>query len=88
VYYRRAAFFLWAKDLRAKNIHIEMFSVYDGKCLSPKAFHNWVEKRNIYLADGEDVETDLAEMAETTVKILLCCRFERTVKAMGQVYQR
>jgi hypothetical protein len=28
-----------------------------------------------------------AEVAETTVKILLCCGFRRTGKAMGQVYQ-
>jgi hypothetical protein len=28
-----------------------------------------------------------AEVAETTVKILLCCGFRRTSKAMGQVYQ-
>jgi hypothetical protein len=27
------------------------------------------------------------EMAETTVKRLLCCEFRRTGKAMGQVYQ-
>jgi hypothetical protein len=26
-------------------------------------------------------------VAETTVKILLCCGFRRTGKAMGQVYQ-
>jgi hypothetical protein len=28
-----------------------------------------------------------AEVAETTVKRLLCCGFRRTGKAMGQVYQ-
>jgi hypothetical protein len=27
------------------------------------------------------------EVAETTVKTLLCCRFRRTGKAMGQVYE-
>jgi hypothetical protein len=28
-----------------------------------------------------------AELTETTVKSLLCCRFRRTGKEMGQVYQ-
>jgi hypothetical protein len=45
VYYRRVAFscaFLWVKELNAKDIHKEMFSVYDGKFLSFKAVHNWV----------------------------------------------
>jgi hypothetical protein len=35
-------FFLWAKGLNAKDVHKEMFPVYDGKCLSRKAVHNWV----------------------------------------------
>jgi hypothetical protein len=37
-----ALFFLWAKGLSEKNICKEMFPVYDGKCLSGKAIHNWV----------------------------------------------
>jgi hypothetical protein len=36
--------FLWAKGLNAKDIHIEMFPVYGGKCLSRKAVHNWAKK--------------------------------------------
>jgi hypothetical protein len=36
--------FLWAKGLNTKNISNEMLPVYDGKCLSCKAVHNWVEK--------------------------------------------
>jgi hypothetical protein len=36
--------FLSAKGLNAKDIHKEMFPVYSGKCLSPKAVHNWVKK--------------------------------------------
>jgi hypothetical protein len=35
-------------------------------------------------ADDEENETR-AEVAETTVKRLLCCGFRRTSKAMGQV---
>jgi hypothetical protein len=36
--------FLWAKGLNAKDIHNEMFAVYDGKCLSCKEVHNCIEK--------------------------------------------
>jgi hypothetical protein len=46
-YYRRAAIcyeFFWAKGLNEKDIHKEMLPVYDGKCLSWKAIHNWVKK--------------------------------------------
>jgi hypothetical protein len=34
---------LWAKGLNAKYIHKEMFRVYGGKYLSPKAVHSWFE---------------------------------------------
>jgi hypothetical protein len=34
--------FLWAKVLNAKDIHKEIFPVYDRKCLSRKAVHNLV----------------------------------------------
>jgi hypothetical protein len=48
VNYRRAAFccafILWPKGPTVKDIHKEMFPVYGGKCLSPKAVHNWIEK--------------------------------------------
>jgi hypothetical protein len=37
-------FFVWAKELNAKDIRKEMFPVYGGKCLSHKAVHNWVAK--------------------------------------------
>jgi hypothetical protein len=36
--------FLWAKGLSAKDIHMQMFPVYGGNCLSRKAVHNWVDK--------------------------------------------
>jgi hypothetical protein len=35
---------LCAKELNAKDIHKEVFSVYGGKCLLRKAVHIWVEK--------------------------------------------
>jgi hypothetical protein len=37
-------YLLWAKGLNAKDIHEEMFHVYNGKCLSRKAVHIWVDK--------------------------------------------
>jgi hypothetical protein len=37
---------LCAKGLNSKDIHKEMFPVYDGKCLSRKAVNKW--PRNSY----------------------------------------
>jgi hypothetical protein len=42
---------LWAKGLNAKEIHKEMFLGYGGKCLSRKAVHSWVAKRDERFAD-------------------------------------
>jgi hypothetical protein len=75
-------FFLWAKGLTAKDIHKKRFPVYGVKCLSRKAVHNWVA--NITMMTKR---LKRKEVAETTVKRLLCCRFRRTGKAIGQVYQ-
>jgi hypothetical protein len=51
-----------------------VFHVYVGKYLSRKAVHSWV-------ADGSgDHEVQI------TVKRFLYCRFQRTDKAMGQMY--
>jgi hypothetical protein len=36
--------FLWANGLSAKDIHKEIFPIYDGKYFSCEAVHNWVEK--------------------------------------------
>jgi hypothetical protein len=78
--------FLWAQVVNAKDIHKETFTVYGGKCLSRIAVHNWVEN----FSEGRSrVANDArpgAEVAETTVKILLCSGFRHTGKAMGQVY--
>jgi hypothetical protein len=35
---------LWAKELNVKDIHIVIFPLYGGKCLSRKAVHNWIKK--------------------------------------------
>jgi hypothetical protein len=89
VYYRRAAFScafsLWAKGLNAKDINKEIVPVYGEKCLLGKEVHNWVEK----FSQGESqmMSDQSAEVAEITVKRLLCCGSRRTGKAKGQVYQ-
>jgi hypothetical protein len=50
---------LCAKGLNAEDIQKEMFPVYDGKCFSRKAVHNWVEKSGNLFADNEEAETEL-----------------------------
>jgi hypothetical protein len=80
--------FLWTQGLNGKDIHKEIFPVYDGKCLSRKTVHNWVEKFSPGRSKVADDARGGAEVAErTTVERLLCCGFRRTGKAMGQVYQ-
>jgi hypothetical protein len=79
--------FLWAKGLKAKDIYKEMFPVYGGKCLSRKAVHNWIEKFSQAYSKIADDAGPSAEVAEGTVRKLLCCGFRRTGKTMGQVYQ-
>jgi hypothetical protein len=44
-----------------KDIHKEMFHVYDGKCFSRKAVHNWVEK---YFQGRSKVADDARPRAE------------------------
>jgi hypothetical protein len=41
-----------------------------------------------YFADDEEVETELQKWWRQQSKGLPCCRFRRTAKAIGQVYQR
>jgi hypothetical protein len=72
--------FLRSKELNAKDIHEEMFSVYGGKCVSRKAVYNWVEKFSQGRSKvGDDAQSG-AEVAETTVKRLLCCGFDALAK--------
>jgi hypothetical protein len=51
--------FLWAKGLTEKDIHKEMFPIYNGKHLSCKAVHNWAKKCGICFTDDEEVETEM-----------------------------
>jgi hypothetical protein len=60
--------FLWAKRLNAKEIHIDMFPVYGGKCLSRKAVHNRVKKLSQGRSKVADDARPGAEVTDTTVK--------------------
>jgi hypothetical protein len=76
---------LWAEGLNAMDMHKEMFPVYGGKCLY-KAVNNWVEdfsQRHSKVADDAQSGCPVAQVADRSVKRLLCCRFRRT----GKVYQ-
>jgi hypothetical protein len=75
--HRSVAHFLWAKGLKANDIHKEISPVYGGKCLSRKAIHNWVEKFSQGRSKVADDARTGAEVAETTVKTLLCCGFRK-----------
>jgi hypothetical protein len=64
-----------------------MFPVYCGKCLSIKRF---TTRLRIFLKNirkSQMMPRPGADVAQTTVQILLCCGFRRTGKGMGQVYQ-
>jgi hypothetical protein len=63
---------LWAKGLNAKDIHKEIFPVYGGKF---KVVHNWVEKFSQKRSKVADEARPGAEVAETTVKRLICYGF-------------
>ena len=40
---RGVVWFLWAKDMAAKDTHKEMLTMYSEHCLSCQAVHNWVQ---------------------------------------------
>jgi hypothetical protein len=78
---------LWAEGLTAKDIHKEMFPVYDGKCLSRKAVHSWVEEHGKRFADDEEIETKMRKWMKRQSKDFCSAGFDAFAKAMGQVYQ-
>jgi hypothetical protein len=73
VYYRRAAFCC------AKDVHKENFHVYDGKCLSRKAVHNWVAnvtlmkrlKRRCRSRCDNSQKTSMLRVSGTSVSVLV-----------------
>jgi hypothetical protein len=77
--------FLWAKGLNAKDILKETFAVYGRKYLSLKAVHSWFEKLSQGRLKVADDASPGVEVAEITVKRLLCCWFQCTGKAMDKM---
>jgi hypothetical protein len=71
---------MWAKELNAKDIHKEKFPVCGGKCLSRKAVHNWVEKRDKHFADGEEVETEVQKWLIQQSKDFYITGFDTLIK--------
>jgi hypothetical protein len=71
---------LWEKGNNTKDIHVEIFPVYSGKCLLRKAVHNWVDK----ITQGRSKVTHDArpgeEVAETTVKNFNAAGFDALIK--------
>jgi hypothetical protein len=86
VYYRRAAFCCvrdcWQKDLLQRIVIKKYFLFTVGSVCRVKPFITWWQTFRWWTGWNGG-----AEVAETTVRRLLCCWFRRTGKAMGQVYQ-
>jgi hypothetical protein len=57
-----------------------MFPVYDGKCLSRKAVHNWVQKFSEGRSKVADDARPGAAVAEKTVKNFCAAGFGALVK--------
>jgi hypothetical protein len=74
--------FLWAKGLNAKNIHKGMLPICGWKCLSRKAFHNWVEKRSKYFADEEEFKTEVLKWLRQQSKDFYAAGFNAQVKRL------
>jgi hypothetical protein len=79
---RYVVWFLWGKGLNAKDIHKEIYPLYDGKCLSCKAFTTGRQAFR-WRGRGSNVGAEVAEK----VNRLLCCGFRLSGQAMGQVHQ-
>jgi hypothetical protein len=71
--------FLWAKGLNVKDIHKEMFPIYDLKRLSHKAFHSWVEKFSEGRSRVADDETELRKWLKQQSKSLYAVGFDALV---------
>jgi hypothetical protein len=63
--------FLLREGLNANDIHKEMFLVHCGKCLSRKAFYNWVEKVSQERSKVADNVRYGEEVAETSQKTFM-----------------
>jgi hypothetical protein len=85
VYYRRAAF-CYAFFVRKRIVINKCFLFMVKSICRVKWFTTGSRNFLKDVRKSQDARPG-AEVAETTVKRLLCCRFRHTVKAMGQVYQ-
>jgi hypothetical protein len=74
----KSSVMLCVKGHNAKDIHKEMFSVYGGKCLSCKAVHNWVEKRERFT--DEEVETEVRKWLKEQSKDFYAAGFDALIK--------
>jgi hypothetical protein len=57
-----------------------MFHVYGGKCLSRKAVHNWIEKRDQRFADDEEVKMEMRKWLRQQSKTFHAAGFDALVK--------
>jgi hypothetical protein len=76
---------LWEKGLNANYIHKELFPIYDGKCLSRKAVHNWLEKCSQERSKISVDETVVWNWLRQQSKDFHAAGFDALV--IGQVYQ-
>jgi hypothetical protein len=63
------------KGTNAEDIHNKMFSVYGEECFSLKAIYKSVEKFSRGRSKVADDARPSVEVAEVTLKRLLCCGF-------------
>jgi hypothetical protein len=68
------------KRLNVKDIHIAMFPVYCGKCLSRKALHNWVEKFSEGRSKVTDDEMEVRNKLRQQSKDFYAAGFDAPVK--------
>jgi hypothetical protein len=61
-----------------------MFSVYDRKCLSRKAVHNWVEEFSHGRSTVAEDIRPCTEVAEITVKHFYAAGFDTLVKRLDK----
>jgi hypothetical protein len=80
---RSVVLFMWEEGLKAKDIRKEMFPVYGGKCLSRKAAKNSLK----YVRKLQMMPDQMRKRPRQQSKDFSEAGFQRTGKAMGQVYQ-
>jgi hypothetical protein len=78
--------FLWAKGLNAKYTNKEMFPVYGGKCVSCKAAHTWVEKRDKRFPVDEVVQMGVRKWLRQRSKDFYAAGFDALVKRWNKCF--